>query len=86
MTRRRIEAWAAVKNDRVMALYNGANPEHFANVDERLAKLVEHEPRAEAVVRAAVKWAHLNRNSEGPASEALNRAVSALQASRKKRR
>ncbi len=38
-----------------------------------------HDPDAARVVRAAVKWAHLNRNNEGPLSVALNAAVSRLQ-------
>ncbi len=94
MTRRakRIEAWAVVDECNWFKYFSTTRADAvlntFSKEGERVARLVEHEPAAEAVVKAAI--AFVNDESRGfiCANEswtALSRAVERLEKSRARR-
>ncbi len=60
---KRIEAWAVVDFENNITAGPGENEKHirqiardFPETDERVVKLVPHNPKADAVVMAARKW------------------------------
>ncbi len=88
MSRRKVKAFECVECERLPC---GADEDGCCTTCGLVCSvvhLVEADPlraKKEAVLRAAMKWAHLNRNNEGSLSKALNRTIAALQKSQAKR-
>lgn len=89
MKRRRVEAWAVVDFENVITAGPMAKRKHatdiardFPEAGERVVKLVEHNPAADAVVRAALKWFYAD-DFDGEVTPDLFRAIERLEKGRK---